>query len=110
MNIKLGHASIIDEKISSFVRAIVEIFNFYFGCVTYGPPCIELTILIVGALTVIELIVSLSTVSLPRQISRHVSSTILNHVYLYKVTRNCLESVESLNQLSFSTSFKLLSV
>jgi hypothetical protein len=71
---------------------------------------IELTILIVGALTLIELIVSLSTVSLPRQISRHVSSTILNHVYLYKVTRNCLESVESLNQLSFSTSFKLLSV
>jgi hypothetical protein len=41
MNIKLGHASIMDEKISSFARAIVEILNFfYFGCVTYGPPCI----------------------------------------------------------------------
>jgi hypothetical protein len=40
MNIKLVYASIIDEKISSFVQALMEIFNFYFGCVTYGPPCI----------------------------------------------------------------------
>ncbi len=30
------------RKITSFTRAIVEIFNFYFGCVTYGPPCIYL--------------------------------------------------------------------
>jgi hypothetical protein len=40
MNIKLVYASIIDEKISSFAQALIEIFNFYFGCVTYGPPYI----------------------------------------------------------------------
>jgi hypothetical protein len=42
MNIKLVYASIIDEKISSFAQALIEIFNFYFGCVTYGPPCISM--------------------------------------------------------------------
>jgi hypothetical protein len=40
MNIKLVYTSIIDKKISSFVQALIGIFNFYFGCVTYGPPCI----------------------------------------------------------------------
>jgi hypothetical protein len=39
MDIKLVYASIIDEKNSSFVQALTEIFNFYFGCVTYGLPC-----------------------------------------------------------------------
>ena len=42
LNIKLVYVSIIHEKISSFPRAFIEIFNFYFGCVTYGPPCIGL--------------------------------------------------------------------
>jgi hypothetical protein len=40
MNIKFVYTSIIDKKISSFVQALIEIFNFYFGCVTYGPTCI----------------------------------------------------------------------
>jgi hypothetical protein len=40
MDMKLEHGSIISKKISSFVQALTEIFNFYFGFVTYGPPCI----------------------------------------------------------------------
>jgi hypothetical protein len=41
MDINLGHASIIDKKISSFARALMEIFNFFIGKPTLGPPCIS---------------------------------------------------------------------
>ena len=39
MDIKLVHASITGKKISSFAQAVMEIFNFFLGCVTFGPPC-----------------------------------------------------------------------
>ena len=35
MNIKLEHAFIIDDKISSFAQAFMEIFNFFVSCVTF---------------------------------------------------------------------------
>jgi len=37
---KLEHASTIGKKISSFARVVREIFNFYFGKLTFEPPCI----------------------------------------------------------------------
>jgi hypothetical protein len=40
MDIKLEHTSIIDKKISFFAQAIREIFNFFFGIVTFAAPCI----------------------------------------------------------------------
>ncbi len=40
MNVKLEHAFIIDKKISSFARAVVEIFKFFFNEVTFAPLCI----------------------------------------------------------------------
>jgi hypothetical protein len=40
MDLKCGHASIIGKKISSFTPAIMEIFNFFVGKMTYAPPCI----------------------------------------------------------------------
>jgi len=40
LDMKLEHASIIGKKISSFPRAVMKIFNFYFGKLTFGPPCI----------------------------------------------------------------------
>jgi len=40
MDMKLEHASIIGKKISSFARAVMEILNFYFGKLTFEPPCI----------------------------------------------------------------------
>ena len=36
MEMKLEHASIIRKKLSSFARAVKEIFNFYFGKLTFG--------------------------------------------------------------------------
>ena len=39
MNIKLMYTTIIDEKISSFAQVLMEVYNFYRGCVNYGPPC-----------------------------------------------------------------------
>ena len=38
MDMKLEHTSIIGRKVSSFARAVMEIFNFYFGKLTFGPP------------------------------------------------------------------------
>jgi hypothetical protein len=40
MDMKLEHASIIGKKISSFARAVMKIFNFYFGKLAFAPPCI----------------------------------------------------------------------
>jgi hypothetical protein len=39
MDIKLVHTPIIDKKISSFARVVMEIFNFFFGKLTFAPPC-----------------------------------------------------------------------
>jgi len=33
------HSFIFGKKMNSFGQTMVEIFNFFFGCVTYGPPC-----------------------------------------------------------------------
>jgi hypothetical protein len=40
MKINFGNASIIDKKVNLFARAVREIFNFFFGIPTFGPPCI----------------------------------------------------------------------
>jgi hypothetical protein len=32
------HASILVKKMSPFGRAVMEIFNFFLGKVTFGPP------------------------------------------------------------------------
>jgi hypothetical protein len=40
MDMKLEHASTIGKILASFARAVMEIFNFYFGKLTFGPPCI----------------------------------------------------------------------
>ncbi len=40
MDMKLEHASTIGKKISSLARVVREIFNFYFGKLTFEPPCI----------------------------------------------------------------------
>ena len=36
MDMKLEHASIICKRISSFARAVLQIFHFYFGKPTFG--------------------------------------------------------------------------
>ncbi len=38
LNMKLRHASIIDKKISSFARAVMEILNFFFGAWLLAHP------------------------------------------------------------------------
>jgi hypothetical protein len=40
MDIKLEHTSIIDKKISYFAQAIKGDIQFFFGIVTFAPPCI----------------------------------------------------------------------
>ncbi len=40
MDIKCEHDFIIGKKISPFARAVTEIFNFFFGEVTFGSSCI----------------------------------------------------------------------
>ena len=39
MNIKLGYVSIIGTKVCLFARAVMEMFNFLFGKVTFAPLC-----------------------------------------------------------------------
>ena len=39
MDTELEHTSIIGKKISSFARAVMEIFKFLSGKVAIGPPC-----------------------------------------------------------------------
>jgi hypothetical protein len=40
MDMKLEHASIIGKKIRPFARTVTEIFNFYFGKLSFGLLCI----------------------------------------------------------------------
>jgi hypothetical protein len=39
INIKLKHASIIDEKNQLVCSALMKTLYFSFGCGTFGPPC-----------------------------------------------------------------------
>ena len=39
MDLDCEHGSIFGKTMSPFGHAVMEIFNFYLGCVTYGPPC-----------------------------------------------------------------------
>jgi hypothetical protein len=43
MDMECGHAFITGKKMSLFARAVTEIFNFFFGKVTFGPPCMYYT-------------------------------------------------------------------
>ena len=53
------------KKISSFGRTVAEIFNFYSGKVTFGPPCISIAIPKLLLLFFRKFIIKKSTIQLP---------------------------------------------